>query len=96
MQPNAKFIITLTDPVRRMYSDYNFLDDNLLPATELSVKSAAEFHERAVAQIDGMAQCLKGYNLETDPGHWFRAAQACAHDRHQFGVGGWGRINIGM
>ena len=28
MQPDAKFIITVTDPVRRTYSDYYFLDDN--------------------------------------------------------------------
>jgi hypothetical protein len=28
MQPNAKFIITLADPVRRHYSDYYFLNDN--------------------------------------------------------------------
>jgi hypothetical protein len=28
MQPDAKFIITVTDPVRRTYSDYHFLDDN--------------------------------------------------------------------
>ena len=31
MQPSAKFIITLCDPVRRMYSDYNFLGDDLKP-----------------------------------------------------------------
>jgi hypothetical protein len=51
MQPDAKFIISLTDPVKRMYSDYNFIDDNLLPVTPSSVKSPEEFHMRAVSQV---------------------------------------------
>lgn len=97
MQPNAKFIITLTDPVKRMYSDYNFIDDSLVPLKGApSGKNAQEFHERAVQQVEGMLNCLKGYSKDTDMGQWFRAAQACAHDRHQFAVGGWGRISIGM
>lgn len=31
IQPHAKFIITLNDPVKRMYSDYYFLEDTLKP-----------------------------------------------------------------
>ena len=27
MQPDARLILTLSDPVRRLYSDYYFLDD---------------------------------------------------------------------
>ncbi|CAM9315102.1 unnamed protein product, partial [Ectocarpus fasciculatus] len=45
MQPNAKFLITLSDPVNRMYSDYYFLDDSLKP------KSPKEFHLRAEKQV---------------------------------------------
>ena len=96
MQPNAKFIITLTDPVKRMYSDYNFIDDDLHPLKGESKKSPQEFHDRATLQVDAMRECLKGYSEETDKGHWFRAVQACAHDRHQFAVGGWGRLSVGM
>jgi hypothetical protein len=29
-------------------------------------------------------------------GRWFRSAQICAHDRHAFGVAGWGRLSIGL
>ena len=28
MQPNARFLLTLAEPVKRMYSDYYFLDEN--------------------------------------------------------------------
>ena len=31
LQPRAKLIIILADPVKRMYSDYYFLDDSLRP-----------------------------------------------------------------
>ena len=34
MQPNAKFIITIADPVKRLFSDYYFLDDNLKVAAQ--------------------------------------------------------------
>jgi hypothetical protein len=33
MQPNARFVVTAADPVKRMYSDYYFLDDNLKPVS---------------------------------------------------------------
>ncbi len=73
MQPDAKFIITLSNPVKRMYSDYNFLNDNMLPVRpgspaaslsgaaggEAEQKSAAHFHERAVLQVNGVNKCIE-------------------------------------
>lgn len=51
LQPQAKFLLTLSDPVRRMYSDYYFLNDNLLPVYNTAAsdytKSAQEFHLRS-------------------------------------------------
>ena len=34
MQPDAKFIITMSDPVKRTYSDYHFLGDDLKPVMQ--------------------------------------------------------------
>lgn len=140
MQPNAKFIITLQDPVKRMYSDYFFLDDNLqVHDTNVkkrsfrAEKSPADFHNRAEKQINRFKKCvseqlIRGFGVNaalreysTKLGsllhkiiregvqmesyldveklllqHWFRASQACAHDRHLFGLAGWGRLSIGL
>jgi hypothetical protein len=62
MQPNAKFIITLSDPVKRLYSDYYFLQDNLRPVKagiENTHKSADELHDRVVMQISEFQYCLE-------------------------------------
>jgi len=63
MQPDAKFIVTLTDPVRRMYSDYYFLHDNLKPlrVNMMHNKSAEEFHERVASQVNGFNACVRVY-----------------------------------
>ena len=63
MQPDAKFIITLNDPVRRMYSDYYFLHDNLKPLRPGMPhdKSGAEFHLRTVEQIQLFDSCVQQY-----------------------------------
>jgi hypothetical protein len=70
LQPQAKFILTLCDPVKRMYSDYYFLDDNLRPvrpgkgqiaAPGATEKSARQFHERVVAQVNGFTECVNAY-----------------------------------
>lgn len=163
IQPDAKFILTLADPVRRMYSDYYFLEDNLRvvrPGGATS-KSAQQFHDRAVEQVETFRLCVKNYvqTLRADVAShhyvipnsdsdiltavkdslpleyhdvlplWFRASQMyvtfrspvllfvirmltvvvrwfvvcvfhrvfrCAHDRHAFGVGGHGRLSIGL
>lgn len=140
IQPSAKFIVTLNDPVKRMYSDYYFLDDNLRPVSRRTqnTKSAEEFHRRSEVQVQKFKDCVdsvrnqlrkelfenrnsKFENIkilnaeeESDQGPlWFRASQMyvslfylflhapilfhrCAHDRHRFAVGGWGRISIGL
>jgi hypothetical protein len=64
MQPDAKFIITVNDPVRRMYSDYYFLHDNLKPLRPGMPhnKSGEEFHERAAAQVRDFQECVAGYS----------------------------------
>ncbi len=63
IQPHARFIITLSDPVKRMYSDYYFLNDDLRPVRpgESSGKSAHEFHERSKKQVDLFQTCVRGY-----------------------------------
>ena len=62
IQPNAKFLVTLSDPVKRMYSDYYFLDDNLRPVNRRSAettKNAKQFHERVVIQVKKFNACVK-------------------------------------
>lgn len=68
MQPNAKFLITLSDPVNRMYSDYYFLDDSLKVVESMlhrrgdspRPKSPEEFHIRAVKQVSKQILCIFG------------------------------------
>ena len=62
MQPDAKFIITLADPVQRLYSDYYFLEDDRSVANrdgKDSKKSAVAFHVRVEEQIDLMKKCIQ-------------------------------------
>lgn len=63
IQPGAKFIITLSDPVKRMYSDYYFLDDNLKPVRPGADtdKSAEQFHDRAEKQVNEFNGCVQQY-----------------------------------
>jgi hypothetical protein len=62
MQPQAKFIITLADPVRRMYSDYYFLNDDRKVARggggSADHKSPLIFHERAEKQVHDFRSCV--------------------------------------
>ncbi len=125
IQPNAKFVITLSNPTNRMYSDYYFLGDDLRPVSgprrprkehdESSVdseqtkgeeKSAVNFHARAKRQIDDFENCMVKQNVTNSENikifkgkkyaEWLRASQICAHDRKVFGVGGTGRLSIGL
>ena len=64
MQPAAKFILTLSDPVKRLYSDYYFLDDNLRvhrPGAqgEGGGKSAEQLQDRVAQQIAAFEACVK-------------------------------------
>lgn len=61
MQPAARFIVTLTDPVRRFWSDYWFIGDDLKPVQGDSGKGAKELHERAVQQVQGFKGCVDRY-----------------------------------
>lgn len=63
IQPDAKFLITLTDPVKRLYSDYYFLHDNLKPLRHgmSHNKSAEEFHYRVKQQIEQYHACVHVY-----------------------------------
>lgn len=64
LQPQAKFIITLADPVHRMYSDYYFLDDDLRPAKRSDmnhngdIKSPEVFHSRVKSQVNEFQNCV--------------------------------------
>ena len=72
LQPNAKFIITLSDPVQRLYSDYYFLEDDrtvvkqnrINSNVKSSTKSAKAFHGRVVEQIDQMQSCIQDEMLQ--------------------------------
>lgn len=88
LQPHARFIVTLADPVRRMYSDYWFLNDDRSVRRrdeDTNRKSADQFHDRAVEQIHMFDDCvrrvLKTYEnriilqVGAVNGTWFRAAQ---------------------
>jgi hypothetical protein len=62
MQPDAKFIITLADPVQRLYSDYYFLEDDRSVANrggKATTKSAVAFHLRVEEQIEQMKNCIQ-------------------------------------
>lgn len=63
LQPNAKFLITVVDPVKRFYSDYYFLGDDLKPVKpgRVGVKSPEQLHERVTEQIDLFNVCIKRY-----------------------------------
>ena len=106
VQPNTKFVVTISDPANRLYSDYNFLNDDLRPVRPdgQSSKSPEEFHQRVVKQINDFKECItkESSKIGNDPAApvksplWFRASQVCAHDRQRFAKGGWGRISIGL
>ena len=50
LQPQARLIISLADPVRRMYSDYFFLTSNSV-AFDTDGKSPVLFHDIATDQV---------------------------------------------
>lgn len=57
IQPMAKFIITLSDPVKRLYSDYYFLNDDRSVArsgNRVSEKSSKMLHLRIKAQVNNL------------------------------------------
>ena len=73
LQPTAPFLITLTDPVKRTYSDYYFLNDDLKvnrggggggssadseDEHDHKSKSNHDFHERIVSQITAFNNCV--------------------------------------
>jgi hypothetical protein len=75
LQPNTKFLITLSDPVKRYYSDYYFLGDDLRPVRpgksngKTTEKSAKQLHERTVQQINLFNQCIKQYMKRLIPSY---------------------------
>jgi hypothetical protein len=46
IQPNAKFLITLANPIRRMYSDYYFLNDDRKVAKHSPKSKSSQVKER--------------------------------------------------
>jgi hypothetical protein len=51
--------------------------------------------KQSVAEYD-MSETFDASDFEEGGVVWFRASQVCAHDRYQFGLAGWGRLNIGL
>lgn len=64
IQPNARFIVTLADPVRRHYSDYYFLNDDRStyfrnnPNDYRLRKSPQQFHARTKETIKAFKNCV--------------------------------------
>ena len=105
LQPQARMIVTLAEPVRRMYSDYYFLTSNSV-AFDAEGKSPEDFDAIATAQMAEMRRCFReravseggaevqDHELLTNLP--IRAEQSCAYDRYHFGRPGSGRICIGL
>ncbi|XP_043911951.1 carbohydrate sulfotransferase 15 isoform X2 [Protopterus annectens] len=55
VQPDAKFIALLRNPVERLYSDYLYF--------ESTNKSAEDFHEKVIDSLQQFDSCLQHYSL---------------------------------
>ena len=65
LQPTAPLIITLTDPVRRTYSDYYFLLDNLqVNRGQLKTQTHRRHHLQAASQEEREAEGREGEEVE--------------------------------
>lgn len=71
IQPNAKFIITVSDPVNRLYSDYYFLGDDLRPVKHKN-KKMRKVHGWE-AEGDG-GDGLQATDAEKSPEHFHNRA----------------------
>lgn len=58
LQPQAKLLVTLREPVSRMYSDYNFLTRTGVSRGD-TLKSADDFHALAVHQRTSLQCCFE-------------------------------------
>lgn len=110
MQPDAKLIITLTDPVARMYSDYYFLTDHGVTLNDpegLSDKSPLEFEAIVRQQVTAFEECLESFggpeSARLDMAVGVKGAEVltegaarCAYDRDAFGRPGSGRMATGL
>ena len=104
LQPQARFLVTLAEPVRRMHSDYYFLNANGV-ARGTDGKSPEDFDIIATEQIASIRRCFKerslkdglssdDYNVGSKLSLY--AEQSCAYDRYHFGRPGSGRLCIGL
>ncbi|KAK1164413.1 carbohydrate sulfotransferase 15-like [Acipenser oxyrinchus oxyrinchus] len=57
VQPNAKFIIMLRDPVERLYSDYLYFG--------IANKSAEDFHEKVSESLQLFESCILEYSMKS-------------------------------
>ncbi|XP_028424113.1 carbohydrate sulfotransferase 15 isoform X2 [Perca flavescens] len=57
LQPNARFIIMLRDPVERLYSDYLYFG--------IAKKSAEDFHEKVSESLQLFEGCLTAYTMRS-------------------------------
>lgn len=57
VQPNAKFIIMLRDPVERLYSDYLYFG--------IANKSADDFHEKVSESLQLFESCILEYSMKS-------------------------------
>ncbi|MBN3275973.1 CHSTF sulfotransferase, partial [Polyodon spathula] len=57
VQPNAKFIVMLRDPVERLYSDYLYFG--------IANKSADDFHEKVFESLQLFESCILEYSMKS-------------------------------
>ncbi|XP_077481912.1 carbohydrate sulfotransferase 15-like [Stigmatopora argus] len=57
LQPDARFIVMLRDPVERLYSDYLYFG--------IANKSAEDFHEKVSESVQLLDGCLADYTLRS-------------------------------
>lgn len=69
--PHAKFIVLMRDPVERLYSDFNYLCEEMwrkkgikAPPKKFQTNRVQIFHERTLEQLEAMKHCLMESSLE--------------------------------
>ncbi|KAH8046531.1 cupin-like domain-containing protein [Aureococcus anophagefferens] len=112
MVPEAKLLVSLAEPAKRMYSDYWFLTAAGVakmvndpkrrkkgrgPPPE--IQSADDFHGKALEDARAMELCFDRHDAAGGGGKFkwdVRAVQRCAYDMKHFAKNGRGRIAVSV
>lgn len=104
MVPEARLIVSLAEPARRMYSDYWFLTAKGVAGrrgTPKEHQNADDFHTKALADVHAMDLCFDrragGASPEKPEFKWpLAATQFCAYDMTHFAKNGRGRMAVSV